>query len=71
MTGFVKKILKEKNFGFIDASGKEYFFHRDDYKGDSWQELIVDVDAGIQSVLVEFEDVPSSKGPRASDVRRV
>jgi len=27
MNGTIKKWLGDKNFGFIEASGKEYFFH--------------------------------------------
>mgnify|MGYP001616194018 CR=1 FL=1 len=70
MTGYIKRILKEKNFGFIDGGKREFFFHRDDFVG-VWDDLVADVEAGGESVLVEFEEAESRKGPRASDVRRV
>ena len=68
MTGFVKSLISSKGFGFISANKKEYFFHRDDYQGD-WNDLIIDFDNGKEPIQVEFEEVKSSKGPRAAQVR--
>ena len=72
MTGTIKKILKEKNFGFIASPGskKELFFHRDDFVG-VWDDLLADYEANGETIIVDFEEKQSPKGPRAADVRRV
>lgn len=72
MTGFVSKLLFAKNYGFIRVDNKkECFFHRDDYK-DDWNVLCDDFASGnADSILVEFEEKQTPKGPRAADVRRV
>ena len=68
MTGNVKNLVEKKGFGFIRAEGKEYFFHKDDFKG-HWDDLVDDHKDG-QTITMEFEVVQSAKGPRASNVRR-
>lgn len=69
MTGFVKNIVQNRNFGFIrnEDNGLEYFFHRDDFSG-HWDDLFVD--ANRTKVVVEFDVADSPKGPRAANVRR-
>jgi cold shock protein len=60
MTGFVKKLVPERGFGFITGEdGKEYFFHssetigfEDLYEGD---QVTFDADTGPKA----------AKGPRA------
>ncbi len=69
MNGYIKKILKEKNFGFIEAGKKEYFFHRDDFVG-VWDDLVIDYENREESILVDFDEVESRKGPRAAAVHR-
>lgn len=69
MTGIVKNLPINKNFGFIRAGGLEFFFHRDDYTG-SWIELVSDFDKH-KEIQVEFKSVESERGPRAAEVTRV
>jgi len=64
-SGKIKKLVRERGFGFIsDADGREVFFH---------QSSVVDVsfDALTEEQDVEFEVEKSPKGPRAIDVRVV
>ena len=60
--GKIKKIVRERGFGFIiDADGKEVFFH---------QSGLIDVsfDALNEGQEVAFEVEKSPKGPRAVNV---
>ena len=64
-TGKIKKVVRERGFGFIsDTDGREIFFH---------QSGLVDVqfDALKEEQGVEFEIENSPKGPRAVSVRVV
>jgi len=64
-TGKIKKLVRERGFGFIsDTDGREVFFH---------QSSLVDVkfDALNEEQAVTFEVEKSEKGPRAVDVRIV
>jgi CspA family cold shock protein len=59
--GTIKKLVSDRGFGFIAAEdGKEYFFHRDSV--DNFDSL-----NGGEKVTLEIE--PSTKGPRAKQVR--
>ncbi len=62
-TGKIKKLVRERGFGFIsDTDGRELFFH---------QSGLVDVkfDALNEEQAVSFEVEQSPKGPRAINVR--
>ncbi len=62
-TGKIKKLVRDRGFGFIsDTDGRELFFH---------QNALVDVkfDALNEEEAVTFEVEKSDKGPRAIDVR--
>ncbi len=62
-TGKIKKLVRERGFGFISATdGREIFFH---------QSSLVDVefDALNEDQEVEFEVEKSPKGARAINVR--
>lgn len=62
-TGKIKKLIRERGFGFIsDTDGREVFFH---------QSSLVDVkfDALSEEQSVEFEVEQSPKGPRAVNIR--
>ena len=62
-TGKIKKLVRERGFGFIsDTDGRELFFH---------QSGLVDLkfDALNEEQAVTFEVEKSDKGPRAIDVR--
>lgn len=61
-TGKIKKVVRERGFGFIsDTDGREVFFH---------QSGLVDVqfDALKEEQKVEFEIENSPKGPRAISI---
>ncbi|MBI2877107.1 MAG: cold shock domain-containing protein [Candidatus Tectomicrobia bacterium] len=61
--GKVKKVIRDKGFGFIAAiDGREIFFHRSSL-----------VDANFDSISegteVEFDTEKTPKGPRAINVK--
>jgi CspA family cold shock protein len=61
-TGTVKRIQRDKGFGFIrDTSGQEFFFHRSSVQG-SFDDL-------SEGQRVSFDEEQSAKGPRAGNVR--
>ncbi len=65
LQGSIKRIIRDRGFGFIRTSGgKEVFFHRS---------ALIDVNLGSLSEgqRVEFEVEEGPKGPRASRVRAV
>lgn len=62
-TGKIKKVVRERGFGFIsDTDGREVFFH---------QSSLVDItlDGLTEEQQVEFEVESSPKGPRAVNVK--
>jgi CspA family cold shock protein len=64
-TGKIKKLVRDRGFGFIsDTDGSEIFFHRSS---------LVDVqfDALNEEQKVEFDTEKSPKGARAINVRVV
>ena len=64
-TGKIKKVVRERGFGFIsDTDGREVFFH---------QSGLVDVqfDSLKEDQKVEFEVENSPKGPRAVSISLV
>ncbi|MDD5347793.1 MAG: cold shock domain-containing protein [Candidatus Omnitrophica bacterium] len=64
-TGKIKKLVRERGFGFIsDTDGREVFFH---------QSSVVETqfDALAEGQDVEFEVEKSPKGPRAISVKVV
>ena len=65
MTGTIKKIIRDKGFGFIipDDGGEDVFFHRSRL-GPKMQ--FEDLREGEE---VEFQVRPGDKGPQAFDVR--
>jgi CspA family cold shock protein len=65
MTGTIKN-LTEKGFGFISREGeeKDLFFHSNDLKGVSFDELKV-------GDAVTFDIEQGQKGPAAKNVTRV
>ena len=61
-TGKIKKLVRERSFGFIsDTDGSELFFHKNSLVG-------VEFDALNEGMEVEFEVEKSSKGPNATNV---
>ena len=64
-TGKIKKLVRERGFGFIsDTDGTEVFFHQTGLVDTSF-------DALSENQAVEFEVEKSDKGPRAVGVRVV
>jgi CspA family cold shock protein len=60
------KTLNEKGFGFITVDGeeKDLFFHKNELKGVSYEELKV-------GDKVSFEKADSEKGPNAVNISRI
>jgi CspA family cold shock protein len=65
MEGTIKN-LTDRGFGFITVDGeeKELFFHSNELKGVTYEEL----KAGDR---VSFEKADSAKGPNAVNVKRI
>jgi CspA family cold shock protein len=64
-TGKVKKLIRDRGFGFIlDTDGREVFFHRSSLVGS-------DFDSIREEQAVEFDVEQSDKGPRAVNVKVV
>ena len=63
MQGTIKKVVRDRGFGFIHADdGREIFFHRS-----SLQRL--NFDTLMEGEKVEFDVERGEKGPRAINVR--
>lgn len=63
MKGTVKKLIRDRGFGFITAEdGTEIFFHRSDL-------VEADFDTMEEGAKVEFEMGTGAKGPRAMKVK--
>ena len=64
-TGKIKKLVRERGFGFIsDTDGSEVFFHRNNLVG-------VEFDALNENDELEFEIEKSPKGSSAVNVSPV
>ncbi|MDD4980834.1 MAG: cold shock domain-containing protein [Candidatus Omnitrophica bacterium] len=64
-TGKIKKLVRERGFGFIsDTDGRELFFHQSSIVDAQFTDLTEDKE-------VTFEVESSPKGPRAINVRIV
>lgn len=62
-TGKIKKLVRERGFGFIsDTDGSEVFFHKNNLVGTEFDALNGDEE-------VEFEVEKSAKGPSAINVK--
>ena len=65
MKGEIKKLIRERGFGFISAEdGREIFFHRSALEG-------VDFEALEEGNSVEFNVERGPKGPQAANVRMI
>ncbi len=66
-TGTIKRIVRNRGFGFIDDNqGHEYFFHRSAVQGISFDNM----DEG-QEVEFSVEREAGGRGPRADNIRLV
>ncbi len=62
-TGTIKKLIRDRGFGFISATdGREIFFHRSNLVDTNFDDL-------NEEQEVEFEVEKSPKGPSATNVR--
>ncbi len=61
MQGTIKRLKKDRGFGFIECKGMEYFFHASGLKNVKFEEL-------YEGQEVTFEDVETKQGPRAEDI---
>jgi CspA family cold shock protein len=63
MQGTVKRVIRDRGFGFIKSTeGREIFFHRSSLQG-------LDFETLKEGDAVEFEVEDGPKGPRAAVVR--
>ena len=69
MQGQLKKVFRDKSYGFVRSNNKDYFFHRDDFDG-HWNDICDDFEKGILPEFT-FEVEQAEKGPRAVGVRLV
>jgi len=61
--GTIKRLVRDRGFGFIrDDGGQEFFFHRSAVRDVPFEQL-------NEGQRVLFEEEPSGKGPRASNIR--
>jgi cold shock protein len=62
--GTVKRLMRERGFGFISAEdGREIFFHRSELQD-------VDFDKLQQGDQLEFNVTKGDKGPKATDIKK-
>ena len=62
LTGTIKRIVKDKGFGFIAASdGNEYFFHQSSCGSTRFDDM-------HEGQAVSFTATQGPKGPRAENV---
>jgi CspA family cold shock protein len=62
-TGTIKKLVRERGFGFIQGSdGVELFFHRSALQGEEFDTL-------TEGQAVEFDVETGNKGPRAANMK--
>jgi CspA family cold shock protein len=63
-SGSIKRLVRDRGFGFIrDDGGQEWFFHRSAAQEISFDEL-------VEGQRVIFDEEPSPKGPRAGNIRK-
>ena len=60
--GKIKKVLKEKGFGFIERGREDLFFHHSELQGSRIEEL-------TEGQMVEYEIGEGKKGPCTVSVR--
>ncbi len=65
MEGIIKKVIRDRGFGFLTAAdGSEVFFHRSALEG-------IELDALAEGDGVVFNVESGPKGPRAATLRKI
>ncbi len=65
MKGTIKRLIRDRGFGFIGAEdGEEFFFHRSALEG-------IDFEALEEGDSVEFNSERGPKGLRAVNIRTI
>lgn len=68
MTGTIKKLVRDKGFGFlVDKQGQEYFFHSSAVRRRGFDQLT----EGQEVLFDPTEGTQPKKGPRAENVEPV
>jgi CspA family cold shock protein len=63
MNGTIKRLVRDKRFGFVAAQdGNEYFFHQSACSGVQFDDL-------HEGQAVTFQKGQGPKGPRAEDLK--
>jgi CspA family cold shock protein len=63
--GKVKRLMRERGFGFITAEdGREIFFHQSELQNTSFNDL-------QEEDQLEFDVVKGDKGPKAENVKKI
>lgn len=63
--GKIKRLMRERGFGFIDAEdGREIFFHQSELQNASFGDL-------QEEDQLEFDVVKGDKGPKAENVKKI
>ncbi len=63
--GTVKRVMRERGFGFISAEdGREIFFHQSELQNTSF-------DALQEGDQLEFDVVKGDKGPKAENIKKI
>ncbi|NIL97907.1 MAG: cold shock domain-containing protein [Planctomycetales bacterium] len=60
--GKIKKLVKDRGFGFVEAEQGDLFFHHSELQGASFEEL-------QEGQLLEYEVGQGRKGPCATHVQ--
>lgn len=61
--GTIKRIVRDRGFGFLrDEGGQDWFFHRSGIIAGEFDKL-------AEGQRVSFDEEPSPKGPRATNIR--
>ena len=66
MFGTIKKVLKDKGFGFItpDDGGRDLFVHHSSISADGYRSL-------AEGSKVSYEEEAAPKGPKAVNVAKI
>lgn len=67
MEGYIRKLYRDLQYGFIQTEKGSYFLHKTDYNG-HWIALCNAFDEG-EHIRIEFQDTMTDKGMRAKEAK--